>query len=446
MSVKTALWLLLILSNLTFVAGGEMVRTVSFDSVGQPVGIAPTQEENTPNLQTLDMCPSVSISELQSRVLAIHPAIAALDERIRAADGTALQESLPYNPTVGYAGEEMGTPGGGAGKQGIVFSQEFRTGDKRALARNAGAWVSETLVHRRDALAQGVANEVRRLAYRLLAARRLVSVRENLLHLAAATEKQAQALRSVDEMSEMDLLQLTVQKNAAAMALRTAEREWTAAERELAILLGADAPPIGEISDPLEEPLEAALSDESTLLSAILAESPAIRQAEALVEQKQAALSLEMANARPNVSADGGVFFDAADNATLALAGLSVPLQIFDRNQGNIQRARSEALAARRDAENLRLEIARKAAQTYRDGVTARQEALTYRDEILPALKKSYEMNFQGFRIAQIGFLEMSNSQTAYFEASAAYVESLLRLSEAVALLDGMLLETGGDF
>lgn len=436
MRAKIALFILLIFSVLTLAAEKIVAQTESSDS-----SVLSTAPKETPSENRSEILPSVTISELQARVLATHPAIAALDERIAAANGETLQASLPYNPTIGYMADDLGTPGAGSGKQGIVFSQEIRTAGKRSLARNAGAWEVETLTHERETVAQGVANEVRCLAYRLLAARRLATVRENLEKLAAETEKQGEALRAAGEMSVMNLLQLTVQKNTAAMAAKTAVMDRTAAERELAALLGEEILSFGEISDPLEGPLDEPLPEESVLLAAILANTPAMRQAEAAVEQKRAALSLETANSRPNVSAEGNVHYDSGEKTTLAAAGISVPLQIFDRNQGAIQKAQAEVQAAMRDAERLRLGIAQKAARVYRNGETARQEALTYRDEILPALKKSYEMNFQGFRLAQIGFLEMSNSQTVYFEASAAYVESLLRLSEAVALLDGMLLE-----
>lgn len=382
----------------------------------------------------------VSIAELQAMAQARNPEIAVWDQKIDAARGTMLQASLPYNPTVGYDSEEIGSDGK-AGKHGVVVSQELMTGNKRGYAQNAGRLEVEALMRRREVVAQRVANEVRALAWQTQAARSLLAVRTQLKERADATAALAGELRRVGEISEMNLLQLDVQAQEAQLALWASQNALAAVQRELAALVGTEVENLGPISDSLDGLLDSAEIDEETFLSKILAESPQIAEAEAFARQKQAEIALEQSRAKSNVTLGGGVYYDASQERSIAAAGITIPVRLYDQNQGNIHRAQADYLAAVRQVEQVRLEIERQCAQVYRTYLTARQEALIYQKSILPNLKKSYEMNFQAFQQAQIGYLEMANAQVNYFEASAKYIESLQRLADAATLLDGMLLE-----
>jgi cobalt-zinc-cadmium efflux system outer membrane protein len=61
-------------------------------------------------------------------------------------------------------------------------------------------------------------------------------------------------------------------------------------------------------------------------------------------ERLEALLGLERANGKPNLTLSGGVKRSEADKANSFVAGISLPIPVFDRNQGNVR-----ALAARLD-------------------------------------------------------------------------------------------------
>lgn len=415
-------------NNIKISAAGSTQEVSENNRAGQTTGLGQNQ--------------AVFIADLQAAALSRNPAIAVLDQKIEAARGLAIQAGLPYNPTIGYDSEDIGVSGR-AGKHGVVLSQEFMTGNKRGYAQNAENLEVEVLIRQRDSLSQGVANEVRALAWRVLAARELVAVRNRLKQLADTTEKQAREFRRIGEISEMNLLQLSVQAQESGLAVLTAQNRQIAAERELSALLGSEFQTIGAISDSLTALLDLNETDEESFLNNIIANSPQIKEARAAVQQKQAAIALEQSRAKSNVTIGGGVYYDAADERSIAAANVSMPIRLYDQNQGNILRAQAEYNAAVRQTEQIELLLRQQCAQIYRTYKTARQESLIYRDSVLPNLQKSYEMNFQAFKQAQIGFLEMSNSQITYFEASAKFIESQVRLAEAITLLEGMLLKSG---
>ena len=63
-------------------------------------------------------------------------------------------------------------------------------------------------------------------------------------------------------------------------------------------------------------------------------------------------------------------------------------LRINDRNQGNIQRAIAEYFAAQRELERTQFELRSEFAETFAVYKSAREEARTYREEIMPSLER----------------------------------------------------------
>lgn len=393
------------------------------------------------SLFTLEAAPPVTgIDTLIAEALSLNPSIAAIDQKVEALRGEALQAGLPNNPVIGYKSEEVGS-GGKAGKQGMAVSQELMTGGKRECAQNAVLFEADTLLFQREAEVFRVSNEVRTLAWHVLAAREMTEVRRRLKTLADQTVQVAGEFRRAGEISEMSFLQLTVQAQEAGIAVQTAENAQISAEQELMVYLRPNRISIGPIAEHLDSILNYVREDEKEYQYSLLSQNPKIREAESVIRQRQAALTLEQARSKPNVTLEGGVFYDTDERETIASAGISMPLRIYDRNQGNLIKARAECGEAVMRAEQAKLEVLRKNARVWQEYKTARSEALVYRDEILPKLRRSYELNAQSFRQGQVSYLEMSSSQTAYFTASGSYIDSLRRLADAVSLLESALVE-----
>src|SRR5580700_11238202 len=125
------------------------------------------------------------LEELEQMALANNPTVAQVQANLRVAAGLARQAGLYPNPTVGYYGDEIRGGYLGGGKQGGFISQTIVMGGKlRAASRVAELDVNavETTVKIQRLRIQ---NNVRTLFYQVLAAQRLVMVRQNLAQLAA---------------------------------------------------------------------------------------------------------------------------------------------------------------------------------------------------------------------------------------------------------------------
>ncbi|MDO5581291.1 MAG: TolC family protein [Planctomycetia bacterium] len=381
------------------------------------------------------------IADLQSYALSRNPGIRVLDQRVEAARGLMIQAGLPLNPVAGYVSDDIGV-GGTSGKHGIEIAQEIETGNKRAYATEVANLETQSIMLEREILFHRVNNEVRTLAWKVQSARRMLHIRKELKKLAEETEQMGTKFRKINEISEMNLLHFSVQKHEADLAVLVARNREIAAEKELKAFLGPDFGPIGELADSLESLLEQPEKPEDELLNSILTNNPRMMLAKLVVRQKQTELALERANSRPNITVGGGVFYDTQNTSTVAAAGIALPIQIFDRNQGNIRSAQAGYAAAVQEVEQVQLEIQQKFAVIYQEYRIAREESLIYKKDILPKLNKSYEMSIQAYKKSELEILEIFNSQVAVFDAWTKYIDSLTRLAETTTLLEGMLLES----
>ena len=175
----------------------------------------------------------------------------------------------------------------------------------------------------------------------------------------------------------------------------------------------------------------------------LLAESPELARAWAGVERAKCALAREQAGRTPDVDVEAAVRYNNASESTTATIGIGVPLQIFDRNQGNISRAHSELAAAQREVRRVELVLQDRLAEVFRRYANARQQTEQYKAEILTDAKSSLDLVRKGYQQGEFGYLELLTAQRTYFRVNLAYLESLRQLRVSAVKIEGLLL-TGG--
>ena len=196
--------------------------------------------------------------------------------------------------------------------------------------------------------------------------------------------------------------------------LRSAEAAERTARRSLAALIGLDTPPAELIdSDPAAMP--EAIDPRTTL---------DVRLAETQRAIAEARLGSARAEGRVDPSVGVGVRQISETGDRALVASLSLPLPIFDRNQGNVAAARSDITAsvARRDDAILtaQAEIANGEAQ------------LASAEARLAALEGSaIEQAREAVRLAELSYRAGKSSLVEYLDAQQAYAETQAALIAA---------------
>jgi len=119
---------------------------------------------------------------------------------------------------------------------------------------------------------------------------------------------------------------------------------------------------------------------------------------------------------------------DPGDRASYSWAmGVTLPLPVFNRNQGNIARAEHTVLQTRSQLANLErqvmLEVQR--AEAAYDVTLATLERIE--EEILPAARENLELALRGAEPGAAGTISKIEAQRAYGEISRQYLEALVR-------------------
>lgn len=394
-----------------------------------------------PSVATAEALPAVepdgvTIDNLQQMALANNPAVAQAAARVDALRGSWLQAGLWPNPLVGYTASEVGNEGR-AGQQGGFAGQEFVTAGKLRLDRAVVAQQIEQAELFLIATRLRVTTDVRKASYAVLVAQRRVELTEELLRISGEAVQASKELQEAEEIPRAGLLQTEVEQQTAAILLQSARNVLTAAWQQLSATVGI-ALPVQHLAGDATLLPDALDWDEQ--LARVTAMSPEIGAAMAGIVQRQAALQRARVQPIPNVITEVIVQRDNATNYTIAGVTAGVPLPIWNRNQGGIRQAQADVAQATRNAARIELDLKQRLAVAYQSYSTARMQAETYTTTILPKAQQTLELVQRGYRLGELGYLDLLTAQRTFFQTNLAYLDALLVLWSSRIEIDGLLL------
>ena len=145
----------------------------------------------------------------------------------------------------------------------------------------------------------------------------------------------------------------------------------------------------------------------------------------------------------PNITLEGGAGYNFERNQTVAAAGISLQLPIWDRNQGTIQQAQADLSRQCAEIERLEGRLKRDLAGQFESYLTTTQHVDQYQTMILPELKETYRLMLESYKDNRIDWNEVLLAQSDYFMARQEYVDWLWQWRKSQVLIDGMLLHDG---
>lgn len=393
------------------------------DSIGPPAPLPLLVPRSGPLPTRLTL--EQAIEEASMRSPAIISAQAEVDARRALVD----QAGYRLNPELSVDVENFAGTGPYSGINGVEttvsVSQRLDLGGRRS-SRVGAARAALGAQELRLRIARAELDQSVRLQFATAAATR------DRLALAVSNKARAGELaRVANELvaagREPPLRAFRARANAAQAeaALRGAEAADIAARRSLASLFGLSEA-VGEVTGPLEA---VASNDVETLstLDVRLADAERI-QAEAELRQQRAAGRLD-----PSVGV--GVRRLEETNDTALVAGISLPLPIFDRNRGNVDAALAQirAAEARRAAAFALADTRFTNARSNLEAARARVAALA--DVAVPQAAEAVRLTELSYRAGRSSLLELLDAQEAFAAAQNELIDARLALAEATATL-----------
>jgi outer membrane protein, heavy metal efflux system len=308
----------------------------------------------------------------------------------------------------------------------LYYQQLIERGDKRG-ARTAAAQAELDVVRLRRvvrgldlfrdvqrAWAEAAAAEaaVQPAQEQLTAAQSLQS--EIARRVAAARDPRFAAARVETQVAQAEIA--LEQARAAAQAARAALVAFWGGAENLPLDLGA----FGVTDAP----------------SAVPGNNPDI----ALLERERDAATMrvrvEEARAVHDVTLRGGVRYFGDGNDLALVVGGSMPIGINDTNQGNIDRARAERLAAEREIAAGRLTRARDIATLTARLTAEAGEARRLQTEVVPKAEQTIVLVREGFNRGGFSYIDIVDAQRALAEIRARRIAVLKAYQLDRAALD----------
>ncbi|MBO9548577.1 TolC family protein [Pseudomonas sp.] len=374
--------------------------------------------------------PGMSLPEALSAAFANNPELAAAGREIGIAEGERRQAGLIPNPELAW---EMEDTRRDTRTSTVTLSQPLELGGKRGAriaVAGAGQAIAQLDLERQR---NGLRADVVQAYHAALRAQTGVELAQQSQALTERGLRVAQGRVTAGQSSPVEATRAQVQLAQAQAEVRRAETQRTVAYQALARLTGSPLATFDTLSAASLSPGAAPSAD--ALLGQV-ERTAEWRLAAAQVERGEASLGSEKALRIPNLTVSVGSQYSREDRERVNVVGLSMPLPLFDRNQGNVLAAARRADQARdlRNAVELRLRSeTRSAVDQWR---TAMQEVQAYDRTILPSAQQAVDTATRGFEMGKFAFLDVLDAQRTLIDARGLYLEALAAATDARAQVE----------
>ncbi len=237
-------------------------------------------------------------------------------------------------------------------------------------------------------------------------------------------------------VSPVEETKARVAEAGVRVELAQAQSEQRSTRARLAGLLGANPPRFTQVAGSVDDlPAVPSLDDIQQRLSA----SSALRRAQLEVERRRSLADVERSKQTPDVTVSLGVKRPNELARNQLMLGVSVPLPLFDRNQGNLLEALKREDKARDELQALNLRLSTEVLQARERLTLVRGEIDVLQREVLPGAKSAYDAATVGFGYGKFNFLEVLDAQRTYFAAQSQYLKALAEAHRAAADMDRVI-------
>jgi cobalt-zinc-cadmium efflux system outer membrane protein len=363
---------------------------------------------------------------------------------VRAQEARALQAGLWPNPVLGTETEDLSTEGPIGdfidSEQMVQVSQPIelwgRPGKRREVAeqdRALAGWDYE-------AARLDVVSQTTRAFVGLVAAEERVHLARELVRLSEEIFQTVSRQVETGEVSPVEKERARVPLSQARIRLRRALEARESARTTLAGQWGRSDTTAFSAVEGTFGPVDPVPSLDA--VKGALDQNPALARQADEIERARAVLSLEKSDRFPVPSVTAGwqrFGGRTGSDQTAFKAGIALPLPLFDRNQGAVQRAEyrlQQAQAQRKDA-LVRLDTT--LSRAHSSLVSAQNEAQAIAEETLPAARSAFRSVREGYRQGKFSYLEVLDAQRTLFDVRRQQVQALKSYYQARARVERLV-------
>jgi cobalt-zinc-cadmium efflux system outer membrane protein len=370
----------------------------------------------------------ITLNEAVETALKNNPNLTVYEYEIESLEKQKLQAGLIPNPEVGFEAENFLGGKDLSGLKGSEFtlsaSQLFELGGKRSsridLAESEVSSEKGKLELRKLELISDVKEvflSLYRISKQIELQKQFIKLNEEILSTITKRVKAGRTSPAEESKVKVALINSRIE-------LDRLQRQSLSTSSALSTLLGITVKQFEPVIDLYEKIIS---PPDREVVIADLEEIPLIKIIENEKDLRAAKLELEKSQAVQDLTVSGGVRYLNELKTNSFVAGVSMPLPFFNRNQGNVQSA--EILLKQVDEiKNARiLSVISKINSSYNNLLSAFNNATRLEEEIIPESENAYNITRQGYLQGRFAFIDLLDAQRTLFDTEAQY---LLELSD----------------
>jgi len=380
--------------------------------------------------------PVLTLEGALKRALEESPELASRSWELRGQDALAVQAGLAPNPQLQVETENFAGSGAfsgfGASETTLGLAQRLETAGKRRkrrraaeLGAEAAAWVVEEARLR-------VVERVTSAFARVVAAQQAVSIMSEQVQIAESSQEATRRLVDAGATPPVEVTRDRVAVATARIDRVRAVRQLEAARVALSRMWGSPTADFGEVVGKVGPVLPPpSLGD----LRSVLSKNPALAAWDSEVSRRKALVELQDARGIPDVTAAAGMRWLAQPDDAALVAGFSVPIPFFDRNQGARAAARSDVRRAQSERRAEEAALGAELESTYQELVARREEIVGLREQALPAARDAFDGVRDGYRQGLFRNTDVLDAQRTLVELRLREIDAVRAYHVAYAAL-----------
>jgi len=381
---------------------------------------------------------SYGLDELIEIALKENPQLLAFKAGVDMSKGELVQASLYPNPEIeggGLRGRALGGESKSGKEYNFTLSQPFEWPLKRFYRKKVAGKDVNIANLELEGFSLDLTSQVKIIFHEILRLKKELSLSsENLSDLEKVLSSIKVKVES-GEAPEFELIKAQVEVLRAEKELKKAENKILIAKSNLNSLLGKSLPEGFDISGELTAP--SSNYETNLLLNIAYKKQPLLLQKESDLQKQQYNISFQKNSRFPDISLKG-IFAREIDKKSFGF-GLSLPLPLWNRNQGAISSAYAGERKAQEEFNQIKIELSRLITEELKNYQIATDQLEVFKKGLLTQAEEALRIAKLRYEEGESGIIDFLDAQRVYRQTFFEYYQALFEANTAKFRLERLV-------
>jgi outer membrane protein, heavy metal efflux system len=368
-----------------------------------------------------------------------NPELATFSWEVRAAEARLIQEGLFPNPEIESSVENFGgdkeLEGFDGAETTIQISQMIELGGKRAQRKHVAELEKDLAGWEYESKRLDVFTDISKAFWDVVAAQEQCAIAQEITSVADNAYALAAERVKAGKVPPLEEIQSKVTATTTRIEFEQARRALETARKKLAATWGSASPVFQKVSADIEALFPPPLEN----FAAYLSGNPDLSRWDTEMEKTRAQISLADAERIPDLTVGAGPRYYNETDDTAFVMNVSVPIPLFNRNQGATQEARFNLAKARQRRKVALLKAQNDLEQAYQNLSSSYQTSDLLMKIAIPAAQTAYSAALEGYREGKIGYLSVVETQRTFFEVKHQYISAIVDYHKSKADIERLV-------